>query len=473
MAEAVSLRKGTYDENKVFSGVKGEVTYDVSHKTLWTHDGDTYNNTGNGTELARADFEYAQVSNLGNNFGDNNLAFANLSNLTPIPDTSVAQAKQALYKLHYMYDDLSNISTAGKNELDNLVGQEFAKISYVNDQIATRVKTDLTNFNTSIAAGETGSLPSGSKPLAYKDLSNINTTSLASGRSGTSGDKNLLYADLTNIPSSIASATLADVHSAGLQTTDKLIDVNNASASAPDEYPTAISVKTKLDSIISLPEINPVESKKQVYATYDYEYQYSYQVVNGGQDYVQGDEIRIGSLLANVESVDINGAITAVFLQTAYGENEIDQSYNAETITGTGSGASFTISSTTIGSGNINWTTLYGFDSSDVLFNNDITGGGKYIEERDDPITDVKGALETLGLNQQDANLITEVMVTDVSGVIRVTTKRAMTANPTVKALVGGATILGSWSTTIDANIRNFTPSDPDDILSNSWIVVL
>ncbi len=96
MAEAVSLRKGTYDENKVFSGVKGEVTYDVSHKTLWTHDGDTYNNTGNGTELARADFEYAQVSNLGNNFGDNNLAFANLSNLTPIPDTSVAQAKQAL-----------------------------------------------------------------------------------------------------------------------------------------------------------------------------------------------------------------------------------------------------------------------------------------------------------------------------------------------------------------------------------------
>ena len=482
MAEAVSLRKGTHDENRLFTGVKGEVTYDTNNKSLWTHDGDSYNSTGNGTELARADFENCVVSNLATNFGDNNLALANLSNLTPIPDASVAVVKQALYKLHYMYDDLSNISNAGKAELNNLFGQEFARITYVDTQISTRVKTDLSNFNTAIAAGDTAGLPSDSKPLAYKDLSNINTTNLASGRSGISGDKNLLYADLSNIPNSISSATLANVHSAGLQTTDKLIDINNASAYALDEYPTAISVKNKLDSIINLPEVSVVESKKQVYASYSYEYQYTAQVVSGygGTGYAQGDSVHLTTtttegtsvtLQALIEEVN-DGAIVSVRLQNDYGQETITQaSVLVITDTGSGQGARLSISSVNIGNGGLNWSTLSGFESSDVLFNNDISGGGKYIEEREEPITDVRTALEALGLNQQDVNSITEVMVTDITGVITVHTKRSITSSPTAKALIGGTTLVGSWSGS--GTTWNFTPNDPNDTLANSWIVVL
>lgn len=471
MAEAVSFRKGSNDDHQQFTGgVKGEVTYDTTHKSLWTHDGDSTI----GVELARADFEYSKVHNLGTEFGNDNLAFANLSNLVPITNTAVVE--NALAPLQYtnktyvdnqintrLNTEMSNITTTGVTNLNTLVEQNF-------------VNKNLSNFNTSIAGGTTSGLPSGSKPLAYTDMSNVNTSALATS-SGHSG-QNLAYNDLSNI-TTIASSS--DVRTAGIQTTDQLVDVN--SASSITEYPTALSVKTRLDNIISLPQMNPVESKSQVYASYSYEYQYTAQVVSGsgGTGYAQGDEVHLTTtttggtsvtLQALIEEVN-DGAIVSVRLQNDYGQETITQaSVPVVTDTGSGQGARLSISSVNLGDGGLNWSTLSGFESSDVLFNNDISGGGKYIEEREEPITDVRAALEALGLNQQDVNTITEITVADTTGVITVKTKRAMTANPTVKALIGGTTLVGTWNT-VNTTTRNFTPSDPSDVLSNSWIVVL
>lgn len=477
MAEAVSLRKGSHNDHENFTGgVKGEVTYDTSSKSLWTHDGDG----SIGTELARADFENCVVHNLGTHFDNENLAFANLSNLTPITNTQVVE--NALAPLHYtnktyvdtqidtrMDRDLSNITQQGETTLATLVGQNF-------------VKKDLSNFNTAIAGGTTAGLPSGSKPLAYMDMSNVNTADLATGRSGTSGDDNLLYADLSNVET-IASSS--DVRTAGIQTVDKLVDIDSVNPNITDEYPTALSVKTKLDNIISLPVINPIESKKQVYASYEYRYGYSVSAITaGGSNYNQGDPVYLQitpqgttetvMLQAVVEEVDPdnNNALLSILLQTDFGKDRIEGNTYIIPQTGySGSGARATITSTDYGESGLNWSTLTGLLSEDVVFNNDVPGGGKYIEERYETIDNVKTALETLGLNQQDVNSITEVMVTDITGVITVHTKRSITSSPTAKALIGGTALVGSWSGS--GTTWNFTPNDPNDTLANSWIIVL
>ena len=47
-----------------------------------------------------------------------------------------------------------------------------------------------------------------------------------------------------------------------------------------------------------------------------------------------------------------------------------------------------------------------------------------------------------------------------------------MTTNPTVKALIGGTLVVGTWNT-VDTTTRKFTPNNPNAVLTNSWIVVL
>lgn len=471
MAEAVSLRKGShYDHQNFTGGVKGEVTYDTGNKTLWTHNGDGTI----GTELARADFENCAIHNLGSE-----LAFKDLSNVNSISNLSVvANAFEPVLAVNgytkKTYVD-SQINTRMDKNLSNIT--DTGKIN-----LATlTVKKNLSNFNTAIAAGEIPGLPSGSEPLAYKDMSNINTANLATGRSGTSGDNNLLYSDLSNIDTITSSS---DVLDAGIQTTDQLVDVS--SANSITQYPTALSVKTRLDNIVSLPQVNPVESKSQVYASCSYGYQYTAQVVSGsgGTGYAKGDNIHLATtttegkfviLQASIEEVN-NGAIVSVILQNDYGQEAINQtSVPVITDTGSGQNAHLSISSTNIGYSGLNWSTLSDFEPSDILFNNETSDGGKYIEEREEPITNVKTALETLGLNQQEQqhdNAITEITVTDTTGVITVKTKRAMTTNPTVKALIGGTLVVGTWNT-VDTTTRKFTPNNPNAVLTNSWIVVL
>ena len=259
MAEAVSFRRGSHDDHKTFRGEIGEVTYDTDNRSLWTHPGARGSGEGEmGTELARADFQNCTVTNLATQFGDNNLAFADLSNITPIKNTDVAYVSNALSPLGYaktadvntkletyLKKDFSNINPAGEAALENLVEENF-------------LRKDMTNVDTAILAGEIAGLPASSDPLAYKDLSNINTVDLAENRTT---DKNLMYSDLSNITNSLTTSTLDKLHADGVQLTSKLITLDTADVNKPDEYPTAISVKQKFDSFKALPEPREYESR--------------------------------------------------------------------------------------------------------------------------------------------------------------------------------------------------------------------
>lgn len=51
MSRQIQFRRGTADEHKNFTGAEGEITVDLTNKTLRVHDGET----AGGTMLARAD----------------------------------------------------------------------------------------------------------------------------------------------------------------------------------------------------------------------------------------------------------------------------------------------------------------------------------------------------------------------------------------------------------------------------------
>lgn len=61
---------------------------------------------------------------------------------------------------------------------------------------------------------------------------------------------------------------------------------------------------------------------------------------------------------------------------------------------------------------------------------------------------------------------ITDIVVTDTTGVVTITTTSAPISK-TVKKLIGGTTIAGTWVDLV------FTPTTPADILYESWIVVV
>ena len=484
MAEAVSLRRGTREDHGTFKGVVGEPTFDTTKNTLWVHDGG-----GKGYPLAREDCSNINTQNLGetivNGHTGPNLMYANLSNIQIVASTDVDYIQNALSPLGYALDadvttklngklntNLNNLTNAGRTTLNALVEENF-------------VNKNLSNLSTDILAGEASGLPVTSKPMAYKDFSNITTASLASGRSGLDNDKNLAYSDLSNISSQISSTVIDTLFNNGIQKVSNLIAVDNATTN--DQYPTAISVKEKFDSFKVLPEPNQYSPKNTVYAAFDYKWQYSVEITESGLTYAQGDLIRIGSLVANIEEVGEDGEIVSVVLQNEYGNTEINESdVPAETVIGAGSGAEFNITSSVSGSGNVNWSDLSDIRSEDIIFNNEMSGGGTYIEERDDTIDNTAVALRTLGLNQQDIetelstkitvddipNMIINMEVEDSTGVVTVQTNKTPSRNPDIKSLIGGNYITGSW-TTVSTRIKEFTPNDPDEILTQAWIVVL
>lgn len=62
--------------------------------------------------------------------------------------------------------------------------------------------------------------------------------------------------------------------------------------------------------------------------------------------------------------------------------------------------------------------------------------------------------------------IVVDYTVTDVTGVISVETNKAPTTK-TVKEVIGGTTIAGTW-TTVDTTHYTFTPTTASDILSNA-----
>ena len=188
---AVALRKGDTESNRVFVGVLGEVTADLGNEvngvlgvdgnvTLRVHNGI---NQG-GIPLARADTRNVSTASLAENrewFDDKNLAYADLSNIEEtVDDEAIAKIVNTLSTygmvnteqlstelLKYAFADMSNVVTS---TLATGRGRgENGNLAYA----------DTTNINTADLVSEiihTGA--DGNLPLAYANASNINTTNL-------------------------------------------------------------------------------------------------------------------------------------------------------------------------------------------------------------------------------------------------------------------------------------------------------
>lgn len=67
--------------------------------------------------------------------------------------------------------------------------------------------------------------------------------------------------------------------------------------------------------------------------------------------------------------------------------------------------------------------------------------------------------------------VIKNIVMTDTTGIITVTVSSVIESAPTIKMLIGGNTIAGSW--TGSGLTWTFTPSTPDVVFLNSWIITL
>lgn len=183
---AVALRKGDTPANLNFTGVLGEVVADLGYEeggilgidinaTLRLHNGVTKG----GIPLCRADTRNITSQVLAENrqaFDDKNLAYADLSN---IEETTNDDAKTVIVTT------LNGYGLATKVEL-----QETA------DTLALK---DMTNVLTSSLASGRGDGIDGN--LAYADTSNVNTSSLVDPNihDGKNGDLPLSYMDMSNV----------------------------------------------------------------------------------------------------------------------------------------------------------------------------------------------------------------------------------------------------------------------------------
>ena len=495
-AKAVSFRKGTSTEHETFRGVEGEVTVDLTNKTVWVHKGD-----GNkGTPLARADFGNLEQTALNNGgIADRGLTNVSISEVSTVRDNLIG--------LGYAYKDASNLETNKINTTDlatasrlhtgtnkNLAYSDLSNITDANygnpaeakanisTVLATNaddvfVRYDMSNVQTNILAGASGTLPVNQAPLAYKDLSNIDTTNLATnaGHAGT----NLAYETLSNID--LDSTSLAHVWGEGIQVNSNLISLNAADPANVNTYPTAISVKQTIDNLNVLPNLPTESSLENLVLRGTYHFENTITVSNGGSNYAVDDVVTIESSVTSfdvkVSAVDTNGTITAITPDFAFTQEDRTEVDIASTTTGSGTGATFTIASSRIvpdTMANYNWSET--INSINVSFDNtsQVTGYSNYIKPRVDvgDINTLTDALQTLGLTLQDRKVITNIAIgDDIDAIITVTVSDSITTHPAIKTLIGSLTISGTWAGS--GTTWTFTPDVPSDILNQSWIITL
>lgn len=184
---AVALRKGDTASNRIFTGVLGEVTVDLGNEqngvlgvdtnvTLRVHNGIT----PGGIPLARADTRNITTAALATNrhlFDDKNLAYADLSNMENTEDPEA----------------IANIKTI-------LTSYGMINDQQLEEEVSILALKDMSNVLTSTLASGRGRGTNGN--LAYADTSNVNTADLASyelHNGAEEGDYPLSYADLSNV----------------------------------------------------------------------------------------------------------------------------------------------------------------------------------------------------------------------------------------------------------------------------------
>ena len=184
---AVSLRKGDTESNREFVGVLGEVTVDLGNEANGTLGVDTnvtlrvHNGVNKGgVPLARADMRNITTAALAENrdwFDDKNLAYADLSNIEECEDAEA---------IEIIKNTLSSYGLVNTTDLEA--------------ELELRALRDMSNVLTSTLASGRGRGENGN--LAYADTTNINTADLTSNviHDGTEeGNLPLAYANASNI----------------------------------------------------------------------------------------------------------------------------------------------------------------------------------------------------------------------------------------------------------------------------------
>jgi hypothetical protein len=232
-ATAVAYRRGFHQDIEVFKGLEGEMVVDLTDQTLVMCDGETRG----GHPMARADFRNTNTKNLATDAGHEgkNLAYADFSNgdLTylmaedsPIPGTKLAAwdltnlqhnteaRKQARTEgilkedYHLAATNLENLVHNNNSEADRKVTASILKEDYnlaadTGDNIHTDAANGLADLHRDTETY--------GKPLAYADMSNVNTVALAgtdsAGTGATVTGTPLAYNDFSNVDLSL---TLAD-----------------------------------------------------------------------------------------------------------------------------------------------------------------------------------------------------------------------------------------------------------------------
>ena len=264
---AVALRKGDTESNRVFVGVLGEVTADLGNETngVLGVDGNVTLRIHNGINqggipLARADTRNVSTTSLAENrewFDDKNLAYADLSNIEEtIDDEAIAKIVNTLSTygmvnteqlstelLKYAFADMSNVVTS---TLATGRGRgENGNLAYA----------DTTNINTADLVSEiihTG--VDGNLPLAYANASNINTTNLTldtDERPITMSGPILARSDFENITKESWQASLFNpLNELYLeQTTNKdSIIPSDIDDIQPNHYPSSLAVNNYVNS---------------------------------------------------------------------------------------------------------------------------------------------------------------------------------------------------------------------------------
>ena len=203
MAEAISFRRGTTEENDQFIGVEGEIVVDMGS-------GSNPLSTMNNNSAVLGDETFGAPTlrfHLGNSqAGGVVLARADMANI----DTRALATRD---------DEAADIYHKGKNlayaDLENIYfnggALEVVKDVMDNYEIAHKNTSNIDNTNLVSATIHNGTIwdrdsgtyvsAPGNKPLAYKDTTNINTADLVDPtiHDGTDGNKPLSYSDASNI----------------------------------------------------------------------------------------------------------------------------------------------------------------------------------------------------------------------------------------------------------------------------------
>lgn len=504
-ATAVSLRRGTSDEHKLFRGNEGEVTVDTTDSTVWVHLG----NGEPGTPLATANLSNIDTSNASTTFnlvtGKTTLVLTDyakndMSNVTQQTIANLGIAKSDMSNVNTAslatdlghsgknlgYSDGSNISTVGLAERtsEGIISEFGKNLAY----------SDLTNVPTSTIVNKLDD----ANAYAKADMSNITTAALAesSAQYPHFGD-NLAYANLSNVET-LTSDTKTHLNNVGIQTTNNLTP--GLTYESESQYPSTKAVADALALLNTLPNLpryndDPTISlagcfpyqyiltlndagvgynQYQTLTVYDFENNAAFSLQINNVDEEENNEIVDFNLITNYGSMEYTG--TAVHLDTSKSEITIGADLSNLQVNGyflhskeldENTPYEFIFDGT-------NWT----LNSTEVILSEyGISVEG--IPVQDDKLTIEYFTNATFDVNSVSAHsakakwvkntpIVQDISINDEDGSVAISLS-AIPSDIVIKNLIGGEIIEGTW-TSMGLHM-SFIPTDPDSTLANAWVI--